>query len=424
MTPTEQAEQILQTKFDSLKADILKAANDENAKALKQALDAANQEAQKHIQELKTELDTTKTELSEFQVKAKKAELNTVAGFIKKNNEALTELSKVLSNKGKGKAYLQIDKKDIVDTTAILDSTAAVITRSQTNFASNLVLAQQPGVERLDAFDVFENSGVMLVPITGNGASIPYVDEVVTGDAAPQATEGSNKTQIDAEWVERIAYTKTYAGYMRVSDQMLEDIVLLQTWIFNILRRKLKAAYNDAFFNGTGLSGQMNGLSTLATAFSATGLLLGAAATVGIYEVINAAITQARAQNYNVTRVWMNPIDYYKMLSERSDQGRVNSVVELQVLNGYIGTAKIQLTNYVAAGTLYVAEAEVIKTIYRANMFGMPEIGLNGDDFRQNMKSIRAHVRLDNVIYETDKPGVIYVSDIDAAIAAINSDPV
>lgn len=423
MTPEELAQKELQQKMDALKAEIKKAIEEENAVKLKAAIDEAQKKANERIEQLENDLKTQKDKFDEFEIKAKKAELNTMAGFIQKNNEALKLLASKMKAKGEAKAYLQLDTK-IIDTTAIEDGSATIITRSQTNFASNLQLAQQPAVERIDDFDVFTNSGVTLVPLTGNGTSVPYIDEEVTGDAAPQAVEGAAKAEIDTKYIERVAYTKTYAGITGVSDQMLEDIVLLQTWIFEMLRRKLKIAYNNAFFNGTGLSGQMSGLVTLATAFDATGLELGAAATVGIYEVISAAITQARVNNYMVNRVWMNPVDYYKMLSERSDQGRVNAGIEMQVINGYIGTARIQLTNYVAAGSFIVAEAGIIKVIYRANMFGMPEIGLNGDDFKNNMKSIRAHARLENVVNEIDKAGIIYVDDIDAAIAAVNADPV
>lgn len=425
MTPEEiQAQADLQTKMDGLKSDILKAAKEENEKALKAAIDKATKEANDRIKTLTDELEGQKTKFSDLEIKVKKSEISSISKFIENNNKAIKLMAEMLREKKTAKAYLQISSKAVTDASAIEDGGGAVITRDQTNFGSSMVLAQSPSVERIDDFDVFLNSGVTLVPLTGNATSVPYIDEVTEGDAAVQNPEGNTKAEIDVKYVERVANTKTYAGFTGVSDQMLEDIVMLQMWIFAVLRRKLQVAYNNAFFNGSGLLGSMNGVKNLGTAFDATGLLLGAGAAVGIYEVINAAITQARVNNFNVTRVWMNPIDYYKMLSERSDQGRVNTVVEMQVINGYIGTARIQLTNYVAAGTLILAEAALIKTIYRANKFGMPEIGLNGDDFVNNMQTIRAHARLENVLSENDKGGVIVVSDIDAAITAIAADPV
>ena len=424
MTAEEQAAKELQEKLNALKADIKTAIEQENAEALKTAIEAANLKAETRINELKQELDAQKNKFDEVQLKIKKSELNSVAGFLKNNNKALKQVAELLKSKNDAKAFLQVHQKSIVDSTAIEDGAAAIITRTQTNFGSNMALAQVPAVERIDAFDVFENSGVTLVPIVGNGTSVPYVDEVLTGDAEAQNPEGSTKAEIDAKYVERVAYTKTYAGWTGVSDQMLEDIVLLQTWVFDSLRRKLKEAYNNAFFNASGTLGTMTGLTSLASVFSSTGLELGAGAAVGIFEVINAAITQARASNFNVDRVWMNPIDYYKMISERSDQGRVNSVVEAQALNGYIGTARIQLTNYVTAGQLYVAEAPVIRLIYRSNNMAMPEIGLSGDDFKNNMRTIRAHVRLENVIPVNDRAGVVKVADIAAAITALATDPV
>lgn len=414
------AEEILQEKLNSIR-EAIKA---ENAEALKVAIEAVQTEAAAKIKGLETELTAQKDKFTAFEIKAKKQELNSVAGFMKKNNEALKQLAEHLKNKKEAKAYLQISSKDLTDTTAIEDGTGAIITRNQTNFGSNMSLAQTPAVERIDAFDVFENSGVTLVPLTGNATSVPYVDEEVTGDVAPQNPEGTEKAQLEPVYVERVANTKTYAGTVRVSDQMLEDLILLQTWIFDMLRRKLKVAYNTDFFVGTGTAGRTNSLTTLSTPFDATGLLLGAGAAVGIYEVINAAITQARLSNYNIDRVFMNPIDYYKMLSERSDQGRVNQVVALQVANGYIGTARIVLTPYVIANSLFVAEIGLVKTIYRSNMFGMPEIGLNGNDFKSNMKTIRAHVRLEHVVHEIEKLGIIYVANIEAAITTIASDPI
>lgn len=412
------AEEILQSKLDELKTAIEQKNADALQVAIKEMQDKADQEREK----LETELKENREKLSALELKTKKQELNSVSGFIKKNNELLKEVAEHIKERKETKVYLDVHNKQLTGDTAIEDASSAVITRTQTNFASNMVLAQQPAVERIDDFDLFTNAGVMLVPITGNGTSVPYIDEVVDGDAAAQ-TEGSAKADIEPTYVERVASTKTYAGITGVSDQILEDIVQLQMWIFAMLQRKLKIAYNTAFFTGTGVAPNMTGLDVHATAFSSTGLELGAGSAVGIYEVINAAITQARVNNFSVTRVWMNPIDYYKMLSERSDQGRVNSIVELQVMNGYIGSARIQLTNYVAAGSIYLADAEVIKIIYRANNFAMPEIGLNASDFKNNMKSIRAHVRLESVVHENDKGGIIKVSDIDAAITALAADP-
>lgn len=408
------AEEILQSKLEDLKKSI----EEKNATALQNAIKSMQEKADAEKERIEAELKASKDKISELEIKQKKSELNSLSGFIKKNNELLKEVAEHIKQRKDTKVYWNVQNKQITGDTVIEDSSAAVITRTQTNFASNMALAQTPAVERIDDFDLFTNSGVTLVPLSGNATSVPYIDEVTDGDAAAQ-TEGSAKADIEAVYVERVASTKTYAGITGVSDQILEDIVQLQMWIFSMLQRKLKIAYNTAFFTGTGVAPNMTGLDVHATAFSATGLGLGTGAAAGIYEVINAAITQARANNYSVTRVWMNPIDYYKMLSERSDQGRVNSIVEMQVLNGYIGTAKIQLTNYVAADTLYLAEAEVIKIIYRANMFAMPEIGLNASDFKNNMKSIRAHVRLESVVHENDKLGIIKVASIDAAIAAI-----
>lgn len=388
---------ILQSKIDDFKADIFSKLNDNDKK-----------------------INNLESSLENGLIKAAKAGITGIK--MQKENTTLKKFVDILKSKDQSDYYTPLVTKDFIDTTAILNANDDVITRTQTNFASDLRLAQNPFVERIPAFDLFTNSGATLIPITGTNA--PYVDEVTTGDVAPQLTEGATKAEIDIEYVERVASTHTYAAFIRISDQMLEDINMLQAWVFSMLRRKLQYAYNNAFFNSPGTAGTAQSLDTLSTELVATDFYTGQT-VAGISDVINAALTQCVLNNCNPDSVFMNPLDFYKMMSERTTDGAyVDGNANFRTYlfdNPFV--VRIWLTNYVPQNTMFVNEIGLVKTIYKANMFGVPEMGLNGQDFTQNMITVRAHVRIENLCPENDKGGLIKVSDIDQAITDLITEP-
>lgn len=344
------------------------------------------------------------------------------------NLSASNEVIKGLTDSLKGKnssislASLPFNHKDFTGDNSIFNTSAVNITRDVGNFGSDYRLAQTPAVERIPTFDVFNSSGVSLVPVMGTNS--PYVDEVTDGDAEPQENEGDTKANIDVEYVETVVATKTYAATMRVSDQMLEDLPALQQWLNSILRRKLQYKYNADFFTGSGSTGETESLETLSTELVLTNYVtnLGVA---GIGDVINAGLTQVHLNNFQPDSIFMNPIDYYKMMAERaSDEHYINGVATFRnylVDNPFV--ARIWLTNYVAQNTMYINEIGLVNTIYKSNMFGAPELGFNGEDFSQNMMTVRAHVRLENICPTNHRGGLIKISDIDAAITAIAGTP-
>ena len=91
MTP----EEILQSKIDELK----KAIEEKNANALESAIKQMQEKADAAREALEAELKANKDKLTEIELKAKKAELKSVGGFIKKNNELLKEVAEHIKAK-------------------------------------------------------------------------------------------------------------------------------------------------------------------------------------------------------------------------------------------------------------------------------------------------------------------------------------
>lgn len=415
----EAAEKLLQEKIDLMKT-ALKA---ESKEALDDAIKGIKDLADAEIKKLKDQLEAQKKQLTELEIKAEKSKIKSYSKIVEENTEKLQAFADKLKSKDGSNFKAYLSTKDITDANAIEDAGAVVITRTEGNFGSDWTLAQQPAKERIPKFDLFGGSGVTLIPITGTNA--PYVDEITTGDAGVQENEGDPKAQIEVKYVQSVADPKTYAGYTRVSDQMLEDLVMLQAWLFDVLRRKLKVAYNDAFINGTGTAGETDSLTTLSTEIDVTGLEQPEGQQVGIADVINAAITNISINNFDADTVFMNPKDFYKLMSERGSNGQyVDGIARFRdymIDNPF--AVRIWVTTYVPENTLFVNEIGMIKTIYKANKFAMPEMGLNGEDFRENMMSIRAHVRLENVVPQNDRGALIKVSDISATIDLLTTEP-
>lgn len=387
METDKQAQELLQKKFDGLKSELLEQLREENG--------------QQEIKNAKQGLQSTK-------------------GGLRPNTKALEGLRNSLIGKNSSVTIgsLPIARKDFTGAAGIFNEVPENITRTVGNFGSDYQLARNPATERIPSFDLFNNSGVTLIPVSGTNS--PYVDEVTTGEADVQNPEGSNKAEIEVEYHETVAAVKTYAAIMRASDQMLEDLPALESWINSILRRKLQNKYNADFFTGTGADGRTDSLETLSTELVAANFATNQG-VAGIADVINAALTQVSLNYFQPDSIFMNPIDFYKMMAERAgDEHYISGVAQFRNYlfdNPFI--ARIWLTNYVAENTMYVNEIGLVNTLFKANKFNLPEMGLNGEDFKQNMMSIRAHVRIENVCPTNHRGGLIKVSDIATAISDI-----
>ena len=231
-----------------------------------------------------------------------------------------------------------------------------------------------------------------------NQKSLPYIEAVPGEGSFAVVAEGAEKPQLDIDWVTRYATPLKFAGYIKVTEEAIEDIPRLRDLIVNYLKDK-----HDLFKEAQVFSY----INTNATAFVTGGALSGSVTMPNIMDVVNAMQLQiVNTPNYTDEPdfmgdlVLLNIADFYKMFGTAKDAfGR--PLFE----SGYQGGRTFQYNGYtfiastlVTAGDIILMDSRKIDvTTYSPYRV---EIGWVNDDFIKNQFVIlgesRGHIFIKN----------------------------
>lgn len=231
-----------------------------------------------------------------------------------------------------------------------------------------------------------------------NTVSLPYVEAIPgEGDFAVVA-EGGTKPQLDLDWVTRFVTPTKFAGWIKVTEEAIDDIPRLRDMIVNYLRSKHDLFKEKQVFTY---------INTTATAYVTGGSLSGSVSMPTIMDVVGAIQSQiintpnyVDEPNFMGDTVLMNDSDFFKYFGFAKDAlGRPLYDNGYQVgntfrLNGFTFVA----TGLVTAGNIIVYDSTKIDvtTYIPYNV----EIGWVNDDFIKNQFVIlgesRGHIYIKN----------------------------
>jgi HK97 family phage major capsid protein len=156
-----------------------------------------------------------------------------------------------------------------------------------------------------------------------NSNVIRYVRDM-GGEGAPgMVAEGAAKPQMDRDLQIFDANVRKIATYMRVPEEMMDDIPYLQSFLTQIGTEEVMLVEDEQILYGDGNGQNLSGLAENSTAFSGAGLGLGGGSnpTPNHFDVLRAGRTQARLLKRRPTVALVNPADYYKMESTKDSTG-------------------------------------------------------------------------------------------------------
>lgn len=248
-----------------------------------------------------------------------------------------------------------------------------------------------------------------------NKTAIAYVEAVAgEGDFAVVA-EGAVKPQLDLDWVTRHVGAQKFAGWIKVTDEVVEDIPRLTDMVVNYLKGKHDIFKEKQVFNY---------INTNATAYVAGGGLAGSTLMPTIVDVANAMNSQIlNTPNYTdegdfmADTVALNPVDFLRYFSFAKDSlgrplfdGSVIGNKQEIVFGGYTFVG----TSLVTAGNIVVFDSTKIDvTNYKPYAVSY---GWVNDDFIKNQFVILGESRGHIYIKEHDKRAFVKAS-ISAVIA-------
>ena len=151
----------------------------------------------------------------------------------------------------------------------------------------------------------------------------------------------------------------------------------------------------------------MNGVRTTGTAFAAGDFAL-AIDTANEADVLVVAINQiAIAEQPEPTAILMHPTDVAKLLVIKVSATDKRYVERLQMIAGQLSLDGIPIvkTTLVTAGT-YLVDAFNLATLYDLGTLSI-EMGLDGNDFTKNLRTIIAEYRGAMVVKNNDRTAFV-----------------
>jgi len=355
----------------------------------------AHQELTKKMQEHMDELDVKMQK--GLEPEKAKHRLTQIANFLK-NSDDFKKLQE-----GNKKVHVFKDLGDIMSYKTD-DMTQANSFESTTVVSPDYI----PGIF-YDPDTAFRVRNLMPVGATTSNA-VNVIREEAYSDATAVTAEGSEYKQGDFDLKMYSATVYKITAYLILSEEMMEDVDGLASYIYSRLPSKLAVEENDQLLYGSG-SSEISGLSTNATAYSDNL----ADSTVTLIDVLADAARQIKDDEYDPTAFLMHPSDVMKyLLLEKDSDGRyIGPWVFTGATPTIAGVPVIQSTA-VTAGTFFCGDFRRAAQVFDRRQNTIEISNQNEDNFIKGMLTVRAAERLALAIY---RPTAFLYGSIAAATA-------
>lgn len=273
--------------------------------------------------------------------------------------------------------------------------------------STNVSGGNVPVEQRIAGLNIIPSRRIRLMDLVSRGTAtsniISWVYQSGKEGSAGGTVEGALKNQIDFNLVVASQNVVKRTAFIKVSTEMLDDIDFIETEINNELLRELNKDIELTAYSGDNIAPNMNGVSTVATAFSAGSFAL-SVDNANEVDVIDVALNQIDiAEQDPANAILMHPSDVtaLRLIKLSATDKRYLFEDGVATING----VAIIKTTLVTAGT-YLVGAFNLATLYDKGSIRI-EMGLDGDDFTKNLRTIIAEYRGAMVVKNNDRTAFV-----------------
>lgn len=246
--------------------------------------------------------------------------------------------------------------------------------------------------------------------------NIVYIQQNAQAGAGMTGETGA-KQQTDVAWQEVNVTMKKVTAFIKVSMEMLDDLVFVAGEINSELVMAIEDKVENGLLNGDGLGENLKGMLAFAVNFDANGFTTTFA---NLTDVIAVAAAQVENAKLRATHVILNPTDVLALRLTKTSTGEytypvfiTDSVTGLPV----VVNLQVVSTTWMEQGTFLVGDLSQSNLRVRKGI--TLSVGRDGDDFTRNMVTILAETRCVHYIKANKAAGFVK-GDIAAAIAVLN----
>lgn len=209
---------------------------------------------------------------------------------------------------------------------------------------------------------------------------------------------------------------KKIGGMTKVSEEKLEDIDWMMSEIRSELIERHDILVDNQILAGDGLTTNLKGILEYAIAFTPSASFALLVAEPNKADVLRVAIAQIRAAEFNANVIVMHPDDVASMELEKASDGHY-ILPPFRSVDGLVikGVRVVESTKVVLDDFLVMDASKAAAFVRRSPRL---EIGLDGNDFSTDKRSVKLTERLAFRIKGRDLPAFVK-GDFTTATAAI-----
>ena len=239
------------------------------------------------------------------------------------------------------------------------------------------------------------------------GNTVEWVFETSPEGAIDGTSEGGASDQLDTNFeVSSVSLVKRSAHY-KVSVEMLDDVSFMEGWLRNKLIVRLFLDVDNQCLNGSGTGNNLGGILSKATAFSA-GAFANAIDNANEVDALVVASNQIRlAHHRGALRIMMHPSDITKLKVEKLSATDKRYVERLAMAGDSLSIDGMPIVENVnlTAGDFLIGDFAKATIVEKRGL--ELELGLDGNDFIQGMRTIQADWRGQLFVQDNDTTAFI-----------------
>ena len=242
-----------------------------------------------------------------------------------------------------------------------------------------------------------------------------WVEQKNPDGGAAMTAEGAAKSQADFDLVVASANVKKVTAYIKVTKEMLDDVELMRSEIDQELTELINLKIDDQLLNGTGLTVNLTGIVTNATAWAAGAFAL-AIPTPTRYDVLRTAINQVRVNLFEPNYIVVHPTDATGMELSKDTTGQYIMPPFIATDGTTVSGIRVITNTGVTLDKFLVGDFTKSGVRFKEGL--TINVGYENDDFTKNLVTILAEARLVQRV-KSNHYGAFVYGDFSDAITAL-----
>lgn len=232
-----------------------------------------------------------------------------------------------------------------------------------------------------------------------------WIEEHDETGAAVFIGEGASKTQLAVKYREQTQEVQKIAVYGKVTTELMADLPQLMSYIQNNLVKRVGLKTELDLMIGDGVGENLKGLKTFATTFAAGSLAL-SIDNANEFDVLEAMALQVEIANGVPNVVFVHPSTLSKMKLVKDTTGVPLWKSYMDNQGGIsVSGMRVVTSTAVPAGEFFGGDGTVANVLFRQGL--SIQIGVDGNDFINNKKTILVEQRLVQFVSANDVPVLV-----------------